>query len=81
MTLGEKQGQHFANKNLCMKTVSASDCNIRDHELTWRVGGASVAVAVGCRHGLIAQALLRASVVVEVVCCLFVSSVALVPAS
>lgn len=37
-------------------------------------------MAVGCRHGLIAQALLRASVVVVVVCCLFVCSVAMVPA-
>lgn len=38
-------------------------------------------MAVGCRHGLIAQALLGASVVVVVVCGLFVWSVALVPAS
>lgn len=38
-------------------------------------------MAVGCRHSLIAQALLGASVIVVVVCGLFVRSVAMVPAS
>lgn len=38
-------------------------------------------MAVGCRHSLVAQALLGASVIVIVVCGLFVCSIALVPAS
>lgn len=49
--------------------------------LTWRIGDVSVVVTVGSRHGLIAQALLGTSVVVIVICGLFVCSVALVPAS
>lgn len=54
-------------------------CGTQYHDPTCSVGAVSVAVAVGCRHRLVAQALLGASVVV--VCRLFVRSVALVPAS